>query len=169
MRTREITLPEALVEAEVRVVPCGAALKLLEKAIGKAYDQAGYSSAQRETLNGFRENQLRAEMAYRPRPLNGIWATPPFLHNSSVPTLYDLLSPVSERPDSFYLGSLDFDPDRIGFDHTERPGLFLMDTTVDGNRNTGHEFADGRRGGGIIGPFLTPDQRLALIEYIKTL
>ena len=52
-------------------------------------------------MNGFRPNGVRAPLAYKARPLNGIWATPPYLHNASVPNIYALLSPVSERPTNF--------------------------------------------------------------------
>jgi hypothetical protein len=46
-------------------------------------------------------------------------ATAPYLHNGSVPTLYDLLLPPSDRPTSFYAGTREFDPVKIGF-KTER-------------------------------------------------
>ncbi|MFY0540739.1 hypothetical protein [Nannocystis pusilla] len=36
--------------------------------------------------------------AYKARPLNGIWASSPYLHNGSVPTLHDLLLPAAQRP-----------------------------------------------------------------------
>src|SRR5712672_1888448 len=50
-----------------------------------------------------------------PRFLDGVWATPPYLHNGSVPNIYALLSPVSERPKSFYLGRREFDPFCVGY------------------------------------------------------
>lgn len=56
-------------------------------------------------------------MVYKARPLNGVWATAPFLHNGSVPTLYDLLLPPDRRPKEFTVG---------------RP--------VPGNGNAGHEY-----------------------------
>ncbi|HXN89839.1 MAG TPA: hypothetical protein VN890_10925 [Methylocella sp.] len=42
-------------------------------------------------------------------------ATAPCLHNGSVPTLYDLLLPPSDRPTSFYAGTREFDPVKVGF------------------------------------------------------
>ena len=45
----------------------------------------------------------RATGQYLARPLNGIWATGPYLHNGSVPTLYDLLHP-DQRPAKFKTG-----------------------------------------------------------------
>ena len=55
-------------------------------------------------------------------PLLGIWATGPFLHNGSVPTVYDLLSPPEERPRVFWVGSREIDPEKLGFVSTQRPG-----------------------------------------------
>ena len=40
-------------------------------------------------------------MGYRARPLTGIWATAPYLHNGSVPTLWDLLLPPGAAPGEF--------------------------------------------------------------------
>jgi len=122
----------------------------------------------RQKMNGNRDNGVRAPLSYKARPLNGIWATPPYLHNGSVPNLYALLSPVAERPKTFYLGNREYDPINVGY-HTEKfPGGFKLDTSSGANSNSGHEFNNGS-GKGIIGPLLSPDQRLALIEYLKTL
>ena len=66
-------------------------------------------------MNGHRNNGIQAPLAYKVRPLNGIWATPPYLHNGSVPNLYALLSPVAERPKTFYLGHRDYDPVCVGY------------------------------------------------------
>ena len=45
----------------------------------------------------------------------------------------------------------------------------LVDTRLPGNRNTGHEFRDAPKGNGVIGRGLTPEERRALIAYLKTL
>ena len=124
--------------------------------------------ALRERMNGFRPDGVRATLQYKARPLNGIWATPPYLHNGSVPNLYSLLSPVAERPKCFYLGNREYDPVNVGYSTQELPGGFELDTWIRGNNNTGHEFNTGT-GKGIIGPLLTPDERRALIEFLKTL
>jgi len=81
-----------------------------------------------------------ANLGYKARPLAGIWATPPYLHNSSVPNLYQLLVPAARRSAKFYLGSTRFDPKHVGYETHQLPGGFEMDTTQPGNRNTGHEF-----------------------------
>ena len=97
--------------------------------------------------------------AYKGRSLNGIWATAPYLHNGSVPTLYDLLSPEQERPTTFMVGSREFDPDKVGLQTSGYAG-FLFDTTKCGNSNKGHNYpAEG----------LTPAQRDDLLQYLKTL
>jgi hypothetical protein len=124
--------------------------------------------ALRDKMNGFRPDGIRATLQYKARPLNGIWATPPYLHNGSVPNLYALLSPVAERPSVFYLGNREYDPVYVGYRTEKFSGGFRLDTSIRGNSNSGHEFNSGA-GKGIIGPLLTPDERRALIEYLKTL
>ena len=104
---------------------------------------------------------------YPARPLEGIWATAPYLHNGSVPTLYHLLLPVRQRPVHFEVGQQDFDPIHVGFEirpdrigrHPRRP-TYVLDTTIAGNRNIGHEGDD-------YGTNLTDEQRFDLIEYLK--
>lgn len=103
----------------------------------------------------------RGGFTYKARTLNGIWATAPYLHNGSVPTLYDLLSPPEERPATFGLGGWEFDPAQVGLAAYDGADGFTFDTSLPGNRNTGH---DSR----IFGTTFSPDQRRALIEYLKT-
>ncbi len=89
-----------------------------------------------------------------------------------MPNLHELLSPVGERSESFYLGSRLFDPTKVGYMTDPIEGGFELDTTKPGNSNKGHEFrdvSDGRLGGGVIGRLLQPDEREALIEYLKSL
>ncbi|UZJ43702.1 cytochrome c [Marinimicrobium sp. C6131] len=107
-------------------------------------------------------------LAYKGRSLNGIWATAPYLHNGSVPTLYDLLLPAREegdpqegeyRPETFQVGSREFDPVKVGF-RTEGYEGFTQTTHRLGDRNTGHEYGTST---------LTEAERWALVEYLKTL
>ncbi|HEX3154644.1 MAG TPA: di-heme-cytochrome C peroxidase, partial [Candidatus Angelobacter sp.] len=112
---------------------------------------------------------IRATAIYKARPLNGIWAVAPYLHNGSVPNLYALLSPQSERPDKFWTGSKKFDPVKVGYDTSELKGGYLYDIANPGNSNKGHEFKDRPKGNGVIGPALSPDDRWAIIEYLKSL
>ena len=111
------------------------------------------------------EVSQKALLAYKARPLNGVWTSAPYLHNGSVPNLYQLLLPAKERVKKFYLGSSTFDPEHVGFDMTQVEGAFLFDTTLPGNSNAGHEYGTGYDDL----PELTENDRWALIEYIKTL
>ena len=106
--------------------------------------------------------------AYKARPLHGVWATPPFLHNGSVPTIYDLLSPLESRPTRFGVGNREYNPQKLGYITEMRPGSFEMDTAIAGNHNTGHLFTDVDQKGR-IGDRLSEQERMALIEYIKVL
>ncbi len=115
-------------------------------------------------------NEIQGELDYKVRPLNGVWATPPYLHNGSVPTVYALLSPVEERPKKFYLGNREYDPVNLGYKYDKLTNGFEFDTSIRGNWNTGHEFADKPpKTKGVIGKKLAPDERKAIIEYLKTL
>jgi len=108
------------------------------------------------------------DLAYKARPLDGIWATAPYLHNGSVPTLYDLLLPSSKRPASFALGSREYDPIKVGFSQNgplSVPRFIFKARTADaspvrGNGNQGHEY--GTRN-------LSEKQRWELVEYLKGL
>ncbi|HEX7149943.1 MAG TPA: di-heme-cytochrome C peroxidase [Thermoanaerobaculia bacterium] len=100
-----------------------------------------------------------ASLAYKARPLDGIWATAPYLHNGSVPSLWDLLLPVAQRPKKFYVGNRELDPINVGFVSTPGEGLFLFDTSIHGNSNNGHEW----------GTTLSNEERRDLVEYLKSL
>jgi hypothetical protein len=106
-------------------------------------------------------------LAYKARSLNGIWATAPYLHNGSVPTLYDLLLPKKRdndpkdgeyRPDQFQVGSREFDPEKVGLKSSGYNG-FTFDTRRVGNSNAGHNY----------GTELDKEKRLDLLEYLKRL
>lgn len=97
---------------------------------------------------------------YKARPLNGIWATAPYLHNGSVPNLEQLLLPPDQRDKQFYVGSRRFDPAKVGLSmEKDTHRGFLFDTTKPGNRNTGHGWTSD----------FSPEQRRDLLEYLKTL
>ncbi len=112
-------------------------------------------------------NPYASLCAYKARSLNGIWATSPYLHNGSVPTLYDLLLPKKGdkdpangeyRPDQFQVGSREFDPERVGLKSSGYNG-YLFDTRHVGNSNAGHTYGTG----------LDKNDRLDLLEYLKSL
>jgi hypothetical protein len=116
---------------------------------------------------------------YRARPLDGVWATAPYLHNGSVPTLSDMLTPQHQRPQTFCVGSREFDPAKVGLavDSPDKPcarGLTTFDVTGLGNSNLGHSFegteADKTRlPNSVIGRGLSDAERKDLVEYLKTL
>ncbi len=63
------------------------------------------------------------------------------------------------RPDSFVVGAREFDPKKVGF-RSEGDEGFKFDTTIRGNRNTGHEYRTCR---------MKDEDRWDLIEYLKSL
>jgi RoxA-like, cytochrome c-like len=154
-------------------VTAAAGLDLVTNGIvSKYFEKMKMSPGQRIEWRGGRDPNdpvVRAEPIYKARPLTGIWAVSPYLHNGSVPNLYALLSPQSERPDKFWTGTKEFDPVKVGHDTSELKGGYLYDVTKPGNSNRGHEFKDGPRGNGVVGPALSPDDRYAIIEYLKSL
>ncbi len=85
------------------------------------------------------------------------------------PTCSSCFSPAAERSPQFYVGTFEFDPKFVGFRTEKFPGGFLLDTRLTGNRNSGHEFRDGCRQNGVIGRALSPEERWALVEYLKVL
>lgn len=94
--------------------------------------------------------------------LDGIWLRGPYLHNGSVPSLWDLLQAPELRPEVFYRGSDILDPEKVGFasagQGVEKTG-FRYDTRVKGNGNGGH----------LHGTKLSEADKRALLEYLKTL
>jgi hypothetical protein len=110
----------------------------------------------------YRFTHFRKTNGYANHPLDGIWLRGPFLHNGSVPTLRALLDAPAERPTEFYRGYDLFDPVNVGFVSTiaEVAGQHFtrFDTRVPGNGNGGH----------VYGTDLTPDEKRALVEYMKT-
>jgi len=111
------------------------------------------------------ETSAAALLAYKARPLNGVWATAPYLHNGSVPNLYELLLPAAQRSVEFALGAWQFDAQRVGLASVPCEEGFTYDTTLPGNSNAGHEYGTGKDGKAE----LSPAQRRALLEFLKTL
>lgn len=153
------------------VVDIGQALTVTVSGImDKWFADHNIAQSCRTVMEGYRDNLFRAPPAYPARPLDGYWTTGPFLHNGSVRTLYQLLSPVSEREHVFWKGTVEFDPVEVGFRSQKIQGAFLFDTSLKGNSNAGHEFRNAPPNTpGVIGPYLTRDQRLDIIEYLKVL
>lgn len=119
-----------------------------------------YAGFEKERFTHFRKTWGYANM-----PLDGLWLRAPYLHNGSVPTLRDLLSPAAKRPVKFYRGHTVLNGADLGFIHSEPfelgRKLFLIDTTVRGNGNGGHEGVE-------YGTDLSDAEKDALIEYLKS-
>jgi mono/diheme cytochrome c family protein len=107
-----------------------------------------------------RFRHFRKTFGYANAPLDGLWLRAPYLHNGSVPTLWDLLQPAAQRPKVFWRGNDLYDPEHLGFVAAEAPGLFRFDTAIPGNGNAGHE-------GKAYGTELSDADKWALIEYLK--
>jgi mono/diheme cytochrome c family protein len=105
---------------------------------------------------------------YKAAPRDGVWATPPFMHNGSVPNLYEMLIPAAQRTKKFYLGR-EFDPVKVGVDTSGKSGTYMVDTTLVGSSNRGHSFENAPLGDGVIGPLLTEEERWAIVEYLKSI
>jgi hypothetical protein len=103
--------------------------------------------------------------AYESRVLHGIWATAPYLHNGSVPNLWELLTPPQQRKPFFMVGSKKYDPVNVGYVTDESPFKDSGKRVVSGsgvepgNSNAGHDF----------GTKLSDDEKWQLIEYLKQL
>lgn len=136
----------------------------------RAYRDANVTPEERPAMDGFGlPIGVRELRAYKARPLVGVWATPPFLHNGSVPNIYQLLSPQDERATTFYRGTFEYDPQHLGYRPEAFSNGFEFDTRITGNHNSGHEFRAGERGNGVIGRLLQPQERWALLEYLRVL
>lgn len=106
---------------------------------------------------------------YLAQPLDGIWASAPYLHNGSVPTLYHLFN-VDERPAVWKRDDFGYDTERVGLLIEEfeavpeglstRERRMHYDTSVVGSSAAGHPFPDEE---------LTKEEKIAVIEYLKTL
>lgn len=112
---------------------------------------------------------------YNARPLSGIWAQAPYLHNGTVPTVYHLLVP-DERPASFIKSRLDYDQKYLGYSWNpqqatgKNEGYLFQTNAIPALSNKGHDkdIVEGKKtyrlnwSGDKQGAF-------AIIEYLKTL
>lgn len=144
----------------------GLARPIMERAVA----ELKMTEAELVKLNGYRElpSPPFPDRVYKAAPRDGVWATGPFMHNGSVPSLYEMLIPAAERTKKFFVGR-NFDPVKVGVDTSGSSGRFLLDTSLLGNSNAGHSFQDGPRGSGVIGPLLKDEERWALVEYLKSI
>jgi hypothetical protein len=104
------------------------------------------------------------QYVYEARVLEGIWAAAPYLHNGSVPTLYDLLQPADQRPKAFKIGPA-YDKVKVGLATEQTKFDYTLNTTDCSARNSG----DSRCGHEYGTTQLRPEEKKALLEYLKTL
>ena len=148
--------------------------------VERGLTDAGFTDAEKMAMSGFRyyppnspHNPSFAPVAWaapsvtdlKSGPLYGIWATGPFLHNGSVPNIDELLSPPDKRSKVFWVGSHEFNPEKLGYKSTEhelseaeRANLFLFDARLKGNQNIGHAYP--------ATPY-NDQERAAVLEYLK--
>ncbi len=101
-------------------------------------------------------------------PLDGVWATAPYFHNGSVPTLWHVLHP-DERPSAWQRTRSGYDQAKVGLEiktaaappaklpSAERRTWF--DTSKPGKSAAGHDFPDA----------LDEAEKAAVLEYLKSL
>ena len=108
--------------------------------------------------------QVLPNRGYIAPPLDGIWATAPYFHNGSVPTLDDVLNSTN-RPAKWsrnFDNKADYDNVKVGWKYavqTSKTDIKTYDTSLYGYGNGGH----------IWGDKLTADERKAVVEYLKSL
>lgn len=118
-------------------------------------------------LNDIIQSWRKKEHGYVAPKLWGVWSRFPYLHNASVPTVYDLLSEPASRPKTFSLKNAGererFDEVKLGLTKLEKDVFKrrLYDTSLKGQSNQGHYFESFKQ--------LTHENKLELIEYLKTL
>jgi mono/diheme cytochrome c family protein len=161
----EWTYPNKVVPLDV-IGTDPARLQGIAHAVGAFYNSSWFAQ---ETGDGYAVVEPKG---YQAPPLDGVWATAPYLHNGAAPTLYDVLNSKS-RPRIFtrsYRTELrDYDAVKVGWKVQELnrvpAGLSplerrkIYDTTQRGRSNRGHSFGDE----------LTEAERWAVIEYLKKL
>ena len=131
---------------------------------GVSKDVATLEELVKENM-GKRSMPNKDSLVYKGRPLNGIWATAPFLHNGSVPNLWELLTVPKNRIKEFQVGNREFDPINVGYitDTLKGPSIFRVlkkdRTIMKGNSNLGHSY----------GTLFTDKEKWDLIEYMKSL
>jgi len=143
-------------------------------AIGPRFAEAYRKSwfSQESNAAGGQGYPIEPTDGYQAPPLDGIWATAPYFHNGSVPTLWHVLQ-SSQRPvrftRSFRTDEADYDHRRVGWKiqevgpppatATPRERRQIYDTTRPGQGRAGHTYGDR----------LSDEERWAVLEYLKTL
>jgi hypothetical protein len=148
-----------------------ARFKAVGPAYGKAYAESWFGQEKGDW--SFDGKPIRQTAGYQAPPLDGIWATAPYFHNGSVPTLEGVLNSKA-RPKlftrSYKTSEADYDKVKVGWKVTElrapldakQPAIEqrkVYDTSKPGRSNGGHTYGDD----------LSEEERMQVIEYLKTL
>ena len=135
----------------------------IENVCNPNQDEARYRALRAQCYPA-RFSHFRKTYGYANMPLDGLWLRAPYLHNGSVPNMRALLEPAADRPTVFYIGYDVYDFANLGFTTSgpdaEKQG-WRFDTRAPGNGNGGHE-------GQMYGTLLSPENKDALVEYLKT-
>lgn len=122
--------------------------------------------------HGGEENQQTTEtdpQGYVAPPLDGVWASPPYFHNGSVPTLWHVLHP-DERPTVWRRTAEAIDPEKIGFQIEAVDRIPLTETDVAVRRQYFDTRKFGKSAAGHDYPnVLNQQEKRAVLEYLKTL
>jgi hypothetical protein len=136
--------------------------------VGTDPQRANFSEQQASGFNKFlaeleaagyrapKEEGLRSTGKYWAASLDGVWARAPYLHNGSVRTMQELLTPPADRAQSFHRGSHEYDEAQMGYADA---GDYVFDTSASGNSNSGHDY----------GTHLSDAEKRELLEYLKSL
>ena len=151
----EETYPNKVVNVRVVKTDSLYAQYIQQSAIVDWYNSSWFATSEPQS-------SFEPSYGYVAPPLDGIWASAPYLHNGSVPTVYELLK-SDARPDRWTRDgkSTSYDHEKLGwqYDPAARNDKWTFDTTVPGYGNGGHTFGDR----------LSEPQRWAVVEYLKTL
>jgi hypothetical protein len=143
----------------------------IPEAFGEFYNRTWFSQEKKGLLGD--DYKARPATGYQAPPLDGLWATAPYFHNGSAPTVADVLNSKG-RPKfftrSYRTGLEEYDPVKLGWkvrvldggadpkaSRVERRKVY--DTTQPGRGNGGHSYGDD----------LGDAERAALMEYLKTI
>lgn len=112
-----------------------------------------------EATLGDEHIQMNQNEGYVAPLLEGIWASAPYMHNGSVPTLWNYLRPET-RPSTFIVGNQNLEMNKIGIVGVINSNSETYDTALPGRDNRGHEkeFLS-----------LSENEKDDLLEYLKTL
>ena len=152
---KEVSYPGKLIPLEkIGTDPYYATYFAKESELSKWYNQSWYATTPPHS-------QMLPQVGYIAPPLSGIWATAPYFHNGSVPTLEQVLNSKS-RP-KYWRKENGYNLVNPGLTYTSfkkpKRDKNIYNTDVRGYRNQGHSYGDQ----------LTEYERTCVIEYLKTL